>query len=130
MMALMVTKFCTLKPPTLFDSENSDCSTMNVIEADNGSVSDYTIIDEDEDEDGNTENVDKKTFSLFMNRHPYNTHHVNILPENNGYVPNFVGGILPRSNTRDREYNCSTMLSLFKPWRHRRDLKGDDKSWG
>ena len=107
---------------------------MNVIEADNGSVSDYTIIDEDEDEDededGNTENVDKKTFSLFMNRRPYNTHHVNILPENNGYVPNFVGGILPRSNTGDREYNCSTMLSLFKPWRHRRDLKGDDKSWG
>ena len=111
---------------------------MNVMEANNGSVSDYTIIDEDEDEDededkdedGNTENVDKKTFFLFMNGHPsYDTHHVNILPENDGYVPNFVGGTLPRSDTGDREYYCSTMLSLFKPWRHRRDLKGDDKSW-
>ena len=35
--------FAPWSPPTLVDSENSDCSTMNVIEADNGSVSDIQL---------------------------------------------------------------------------------------
>ena len=44
-------------------------------------------------------------------------------------IPNFVGGSLPRCNKGDREYYCTTMLTLFKPWRHGKDLKKKDQSW-
>ncbi|KAL6307520.1 hypothetical protein BKA93DRAFT_711940, partial [Sparassis latifolia] len=45
-------------------------------------------------------------------------------------VPNFVGGLLPRCDTGDREEYCLTMLSLFKAWRTGLDLKLDaNTSW-
>jgi hypothetical protein len=44
-------------------------------------------------------------------------------------VPNFAGGSLPRCDSGDREYYCVTMLTLFKPWRHGKNLKEDDQSW-
>jgi hypothetical protein len=73
---------------------------------------------------------DEKIFFEFMDGHPlYRTHHVNCLPESEEYVPNFVGGMLPRSDQGDREYYCSTMLTLFKPWRHGKDLRTNDESW-
>src|SRR5882762_9268200 len=46
-----------------------------------------------------------------------------------GWVPNFIGGALPRSDRGDREYYCSTMLTFFKPWRTGKDLKLEDQSW-
>jgi len=52
-----------------------------------------------------------------------------MLPEENGSVPNFVGGTLPRSDQGDREYYCSTMLALFKPWRSGKDLMTYDQTW-
>ena len=37
---------------------------------------------------------------------------------------------MPRCDQGDREFYCSTMLTLFKPWRHGRDLKKSQSvSW-
>ncbi|KAJ7799728.1 hypothetical protein B0H13DRAFT_1573320, partial [Mycena leptocephala] len=44
-------------------------------------------------------------------------------------VPNFGGGGLPRMDQGDREYYCLTILTLFKPWRSRTDLKNHVDSW-
>ena len=59
----------------------------------------------------------------FLQNHPlYETHQVSISTSNK-LIPNFVGGSLPRCDKGDREYYCTTMLTLFKPWRHGKDLK-------
>lgn len=121
---------------TLVDSDiNSDCESNEADEySDNDSLDDDGQ-DNYEDEDSDVvddcyEPVDTKTFFSFMDGHPsYDTHHVNCLMEEDSFVPNFVGGILPRSDQGDREYYCSTMLTLFKPWRHGRDLRNDKESW-
>jgi hypothetical protein len=44
-------------------------------------------------------------------------------------IPNFVGGSLPRCDRGDREYYCATMSTLFKPWRHGKNLKEVDQFW-
>ena len=36
---------------------------------------------------------------------------------------------MPRCDKGDREYYCATMLTLFKPWRHGKNLKEDVQSW-
>jgi hypothetical protein len=36
---------------------------------------------------------------------------------------------LPRCDQGDREYYCSTMLTLFKPWCTGEDLKSDTVNW-
>jgi len=65
----------------------------------------------------------------FLQNHPlYETHQVRI-SESKNLIPNFARGSLPRCDRGDREYYCTTMLTLFKPWRHGKDLKGDDKTW-
>jgi hypothetical protein len=57
------------------------------------------------------------------------THAVKMLPEHKSFVPNFVGGTLPRRNKGNREEYCMMMLSLFRPWRVGLDLKVNDKTW-
>lgn len=37
--------------------------------------------------------------------------------------------ILPRCDQGDRNYYCSTMLTLFKPWHTGFDLKADNQTW-
>ena len=44
-------------------------------------------------------------------------------------VPNYVGQTLPRRDQSDREFYCTTMLTLFKPWRTGTTLKTKDVSW-
>ena len=44
-------------------------------------------------------------------------------------VPNFIGESLPRSDQGDREFYCSTMLTLFRPWRNGLDLKSERNTW-
>ncbi|KAK0215690.1 hypothetical protein IW262DRAFT_1449894 [Armillaria fumosa] len=66
----------------------------------------------------------------FLDKHPlYDTHYISVRPETLRYIPNFVGGLLPRCNIGDHEYYCTTMLTLFKPWHHGKDLKSVDSSW-
>jgi hypothetical protein len=64
----------------------------------------------------------------FLHNHPlHETHQVSI-SKSKILVPNFAGGSLPRCDRGDREYYCTTMLTLFKPWRHGKNLKEDDQS--
>jgi hypothetical protein len=65
----------------------------------------------------------------FLQNHPlHETHQVSI-SKSKILVPNFAGGSLPRCDRGDREYYCTTMLTLFKPWRHGKNLKEHDQSW-
>jgi len=58
----------------------------------------------------------------FLENHPlHETHQINI--SKSKLVPNFAGGSLPRCDRGDREYYCTTMLTLFKPWRHGKTSK-------
>ena len=64
----------------------------------------------------------------FLSTHPLaETHGVRLLKRS--HVPNFAGNTLPRHDQGDREYYCSTMLTLFKPWRSGLDLKTKLNSW-
>ncbi|KAF8238541.1 hypothetical protein L208DRAFT_1241670, partial [Tricholoma matsutake] len=44
-------------------------------------------------------------------------------------VPNFVGQTLPHRDQGDREFYCTTMLTLFKPWWSGSSLKLVNESW-
>ncbi|KAF8871880.1 hypothetical protein BD779DRAFT_1453410, partial [Infundibulicybe gibba] len=57
------------------------------------------------------------------------THGTRCVPHEKGLIPNFVGKMLPRADQGDREYYCSAMLALFKPWRTGADLKEEDETW-
>ncbi|KAF8230991.1 hypothetical protein L208DRAFT_1279233 [Tricholoma matsutake] len=55
------------------------------------------------------------------------THGLESLPS--PLVPNFVGQTLSRCDHGDREFYCTTMLALFKPWQTDSTLKAKDASW-
>ena len=64
----------------------------------------------------------------FLSSHPLaETHGVRLLKVTR--VPNFIGNTLPHRDQGDREYYCSTMLTLFKPWRSGLDLRSNVYSW-
>src|ERR1700751_367136 len=76
-----------------------------------------------------TESEDHES-KLFLKDHPLcQTHCIEFNEKNKNIVPNFVGGSLPRCDRGDRGYYCTTMLTLFKPWRSGKDLKGELESW-
>ena len=90
---------------------------------------DETESDDGNDVDSNDEN-NRVAFHRFLKEHPlHHSHHVRLLEDVHEWVPNFVGGAIPRSDRGDREYYCSTMLTLFKSWRTGKDLKLEDQSW-
>ena len=73
---------------------------------------------------------DDTRFHSFLPEHPqYNTHEIQCKYLSDFIVPNFIGGTLPRCDQGDHEYYCSTMLTLFKPWRTGHDLKGAEETW-
>ena len=81
-------------------------------------------------DDNNKFYEDATRFHSFLPDHPqYQTNEVQCTPLSDLVVPNFIGGTLPRSDQGDREYYCSTMLTLFKPWRTGNDLKNANESW-
>ncbi|KAL1936864.1 hypothetical protein VTO73DRAFT_6441, partial [Trametes versicolor] len=73
----------------------------------------------------------RSKYVQFHENHPqYETHHVKLLDESEAYVPNFIGGSLPRRDAGNREQYCMTMLTLFKPWRTGQDLRpSQDVLW-
>ena len=73
---------------------------------------------------------DESRFYSFLPDHPqHHTYEVQCKSLSDLVVPNFIGGTLPRCDQGDREYYCSTMLTLFKPWRTGYDLKNADETW-
>ncbi|EDQ98417.1 uncharacterized protein LACBIDRAFT_302382 [Laccaria bicolor S238N-H82] len=90
------------------------------------------LLGEDSDDELNYEIFydDEPDSQEFLPDHPQHcTHKVVVFDEENALIPNFVGRGLPRRDQGDREYYCSTMLSLFKPWQNGKDLKVEDESW-
>jgi len=66
----------------------------------------------------------------FTDGHPlYTSHGTCCVQKSSAKVPTFIGAILPHCDQGDREYYCSTMLALFKPWRSGLELKAQDQSW-
>jgi hypothetical protein len=80
--------------------------------------------DVDTDFESDSEHLDSEKVSkkeqaqgkyAFLQNHPlYETHQVSISKSQN-LILNFAGGSLPRCDRGDREYYCTTMLTLFKP---------------
>ena len=93
-----------------------------------------TCTDSDDDElnlkDGKLTIEQDDKWHSFLSSHPqFATHQVTICSPNKAKIPDFIGGALPRSDKGDRDYYCSVMLTLFKPWRTGMDLKVEDQSW-
>ena len=44
-------------------------------------------------------------------------------------VPNFISGTLLRADEGDREFYCTTMLTIFKLWHNSAHLKVVDQTW-
>ena len=105
-----------VKPPAVFQAEE-DMDT----DLESGS-------DDLEESDQLPKKVKIHGKYAFLENHPlHETHQINI--SKSKLVPNFAGGSLPRCDRGDREYYCTTMLTLFKPWRHGKNLKEDNQSW-
>ena len=64
----------------------------------------------------------------FLLGHPqWDNYSVRLLPEDKAKVLNFQGIPLPRDDFGSNEYYHATMLTLFKPWRNRKELKLSDQ---
>jgi hypothetical protein len=90
-----------------------------------------TIVENGLDHSSDFEDDDQeRIYYRFQKDHPlYHSHHVALVSDAEEWVPNFVGGAIPRSDRGDREYYCSAMLTLFKPWRSGKDLRSKQQSW-
>lgn len=44
-------------------------------------------------------------------------------------VPTLISSFLPRSDCDDRDFYCTTMLTLFAPWRTGLDLRSQNQTW-
>jgi Helitron helicase-like domain at N-terminus/PIF1-like helicase len=73
----------------------------------------------------------KSKLYFFTRNHPLvDTHGVHWLSsDSRARIPNFIGESLPRCDQGDREFYCSTMLALFRPWRSGLDLKNEGNTW-
>jgi hypothetical protein len=71
------------------------------------------------------------TYLEFLPEHSQrHTHKVKCIPSRSKtHILNFIGGTLPRRDQGDFEYYCSTMLTLFKPWRKGKNLKTMNQTW-
>ena len=104
------------------------------IETESDWVESDQIYEDMDDELNINENVeyyeDDSRFHSFLSDHPqHHIYEVQCKSLSELIVPNFIGGTLPRRDQGDQEYYCSTMLTLFKPWRTGYDLKSADETW-
>ncbi|KAF5366432.1 hypothetical protein D9758_009766 [Tetrapyrgos nigripes] len=66
----------------------------------------------------------------FVHGHPLaDSHALKVVSDDKRLVPNFIGGTLPRADKGNREYYCTVMLTLFKPWRAGEKVKNKDQTW-
>jgi hypothetical protein len=101
------------KAPVYKDQEDSDESVHDCNEG---------------DEPCESENV--KSSMTLLDGHPQSgTHELYLVKPSHRMVPNFIGGELPRKDKGDYEYYCTTMLTLFAPWRCQNDLKAGNTKW-
>ena len=108
------------------ESEIYDIDESDILESDTdeSEMDELDVMLEKEDK-----SVPVKDYS-FLPIHPQaKTHQIHMKKDNDLIVPNFLPSTLPRSDRGDREYYCSTMLTLFKPWRSGFDLKNKLETW-
>ncbi|KZT22535.1 hypothetical protein NEOLEDRAFT_1025068, partial [Neolentinus lepideus HHB14362 ss-1] len=86
-------------------------------------------VDNDKEKDYIQEKVNPATLTFLPNHPQHNSHYITLVKEGFGYVPNFIGGSLPRRDTGNREFYCTTMMTLFKPWRSGLDLRENEQTW-
>jgi len=114
------------------DSESDDGTCISLDEPTNNHCTEYSRDSADELNIGVGEiPVEKDEYwHKLLSQHPQSgTHMIHIRPDAQERIPDFVGGPLPRPDQGDREYYCSTMMTLFKPWRSGRNLKFVDQLW-
>ena len=103
----------------------------DVVEGETGEVFHNEGLSESSPSQPSFHNSDSKCnmFPL-LSEHPLaTTHGTRCRPIGKDMIPNFVGPTLPRCDQGDREYYCSVMLTLFKPWRSGLELKTREQSW-
>ncbi|KAF4618642.1 hypothetical protein D9613_009831 [Agrocybe pediades] len=72
----------------------------------------------------------KRNGFKYKEGHPLrDTHVVTCVKDNKKLVPNFIGGSIPRETEHNADYYYLTMLTLFKPWRTAKDIKGPTDTW-
>ncbi|KAJ6585467.1 hypothetical protein B0H19DRAFT_924974, partial [Mycena capillaripes] len=88
---------------------------------------DDTIIEKQ----ANIDRLRRPAVHAFMPDHPFFMSHSVIcdFERISHFIPNFIGGSIPRSDKGDRAAYCMTMLTLFKPWRTPGDLKDNLSTW-
>ena len=88
-----------------------------------------TVLNEDSyAPDSDSIKKSKSKLYFFTRDHPLvDTHGVRL--SSRVRIPNFIGEGLPRCDQGDREFYCSTMLTLFRPWRSGLDLKNEKDTW-
>ncbi|KAJ6562188.1 hypothetical protein B0H19DRAFT_942776, partial [Mycena capillaripes] len=97
-------------------------------------ISDWETDDKDEvilDKQAKLDKSKRPVHHAFMPQHPlFPSHSVTCnLERLTNFIPNFIGGAIPRSDKGDRAAYCMTMLTLFKPWRSPGDLKDNVSTW-
>ncbi|KAF5347665.1 hypothetical protein D9758_014859 [Tetrapyrgos nigripes] len=118
-------------------NENDSDAESTVSDTD----SDISLESDEEDDDAceaeylqgpkpmNKETLSQNMFP-FLHGHPLaDTHAMKVGSNAKRLVPNFIGGTLRRADKGNREYYCTVMLTLFKPWRNGKILKHEDQSW-
>ncbi|KAF5332441.1 hypothetical protein D9758_015134 [Tetrapyrgos nigripes] len=87
--------------------------------------------DEDIDIEAVGRNVRLKSNCFkFHASHPLHaTHGIRLRKHSDKLVVNFLGSSLPRRDKGDYQYYCTTMLTLFKPWRSGKDLLCECSDW-
>ena len=107
-----------------FETQNELCEIENT--SFHSDVSNVTEILTDPDHINNSKTDKKlgKNMYRFSKDHPLSDSHVlQLLPDKEKTIPNFIGATLPRHDQGDRELYCSTMLAIFQPWCTGNDLK-------
>ncbi|KDR76761.1 hypothetical protein GALMADRAFT_51106, partial [Galerina marginata CBS 339.88] len=110
-------------------ADNIDISPVENEAADKSNMSFESILEDDIDNE-EPKSTGKNVFR-FSQMHPLHDSHASQYISNySKRIPNFIGATLPRCDQGDREYYCSAMLTLFKPWRRGHDLKfNETESW-
>ncbi|KAJ7152410.1 hypothetical protein C8R46DRAFT_913244, partial [Mycena filopes] len=117
-----------------FPDDESDFCSSGLNHEDRDDVSDWETDDDDDVIIAKQDAIDKSkrvTWHAFATEHgQFPTHAVTChLSRLADYIPNFIGGSIPRSDKGDRAAYCMTMLTLFQPWRAPLDLKSADATW-
>ena len=110
----------------------TNTANTDLLENEAGDTSDFSLESfMDESPDNQMPRPSSKKIFKFKQSHPlYDSHASHFIVDYKRRIPNFIGATLPRCDQGDRNYYCSTMLTLFKPWRKGHDLKSNDlESW-